>query len=134
MYDDIICQYVAIINKLLTQSRISFSEASSRLVPEEPGVYLIYDKRLDAVIYAGRTKNLRRRLLNDHKRGNIEGSQFRKALQQNFTLSSEKEIKSYILENCSFQFIVIKEFEEIIRLEHFITAVLAPTPNMRLKQ
>jgi len=134
MYDDIICQYVAMINKLLTQSRISFSEASSRLVPEEHGVYLIYDKRLDAVIYAGRTKNLRRRLLNDHKRGNIEGSQFRKALQQNFTLSSEKEITSYILENCSFQFIVIKEFEEIIRLEHFITAVLAPTLNMRLKQ
>jgi len=87
-----------------------------------------------AIIYAGRTKNLRRRLLSDHKRGNVVGSRFRKALQQNFALKSENEITKYILENCSFQFLAIKEFEETVRLEHFTTAVLAPSLNIQLKQ
>jgi len=102
--------------------------------PERLGVYVIYDKRVEATIYAGRTKNLRRRLLGDHKRGNIEGSQFRRALKRNLALKSESEITSYILQNCSFKFIVIEEFEEMVRLEHFITAIIAPALNIQLKQ
>jgi len=62
---------------LLNEPRHRFSEASAN-VPREPGVYVIYDKK--AIIYAGRTKDLRRHLLSDHKRGNTEGSQFRKEL------------------------------------------------------
>ena len=134
MYDSVVSHYIAMINDLLTESRYNFSEASSIDVPEEPGVYAIYDRRVKAIIYAGRTKNLRRRLLSDHKRGNVEGSRFGKALQQSFALESENEITRYILENCSFQFLVIKEFEEMVRLEHFTTAVLAPTLNIQLKQ
>jgi excinuclease UvrABC nuclease subunit len=122
------------MNKLLTEPRFSFSEASSKDVPEELGVYVIYDKKVKSIIYAGRTKNLRRRLLGDHKRGNVRGSQFRRALQKNFALKSESDITSYILENCSFQFLAIKQFEEIIRLEHFATAILAPILNVKLKQ
>lgn len=134
MYDVVISKYVAMMNNLLSEPKLSFSEASSNDVPKEPGVYVIYDKKVKAIIYAGRTKNLRRRLLSDHKRGNVEGSRFRKALQQNFGLKSESEITGYILDNCSFQFLVIKGFEEMVRLEHFITAVLAPILNIRLKQ
>lgn len=114
------------IEKLLTERSYNFAEASSEDVPEKPGVYVIYDKRVEAIIYAGRTKNLRRRLLGDHKQGNIKGSQFRRALKRNLALKSESEITSYILQNCSFKFIVIEEFEEMVRLEHFITAVIAP--------
>jgi excinuclease UvrABC nuclease subunit len=134
LYHDIVSQYVAMMNKLLTESRYNFSEVSSKDVPKEQGVYVIYDKKAKAIIYAGRTKNLRRRLLGDHKRGNVEGSQFRRALKENFALRSESEITSYILENCSFQFLAIKEFEEMVRLEHFTTAILAPILNVKLKQ
>jgi excinuclease UvrABC nuclease subunit len=134
MYDGIVSQYLAMMNKLLTESRYNFSEVSSKEVLREPGVYVIYDKKVKAIIYAGRTKNLRRRLLGDHKRGNVEGSQFRRALQQNFALNSESEITAYILENCSFQFMVIEEFEEMVTLEHFTTAILAPILNVKLKQ
>lgn len=122
------------LKKLLAEPRYRFADASSRDIPKAPGVYVIYDKRVNAIIYAGRTKNLRRRLLGDHKRGNIEGSRFRKVLEQNFDLNSEKEITAYILENCFFLFMVIKEFEEMVRLEHFLTAVLGPILNTRLKQ
>ena len=122
------------LKKLLAKPRYRFADVSPRDIPKAPGVYVIHDKRMNAIIYAGRTKNLKRRLLGDHKRGNVRGSQFRKALGRNFTLSSEDEITSYILKNCSFQFIALEEFEEIVRLEHFALAVLGPILNVRLKQ
>jgi len=134
MYESVVLRYVEKMNELLAKPRYSFSNVSSRDVPQKHGVYVIYDKKLEKIIYIGRTRNLRRRLLGDHKRGNVEGSQFRKALGQKLALKSETEITNYISGNCSFQFMVIKEFEEMVRLEHFATAVLAPILNIRLKQ
>jgi len=122
------------MKKLLAEPSYDFAAVSTGTVPEEPGLYIIHDKRVKAVIYAGRTKNLRRRLLDDHKRGNVKGSQFRRALKQNLALKSEMGITSYILQNCSFQFMVINEFDEMVRLEHFTTAILAPILNIKLKQ
>ena len=120
--------------RLLSRPKRKFSKASSREVPTSPGVYVIYDKKLETIVYIGRTQNLRRRLLGDHKRGNIEGSQFRKALGRNSGLKSENEITNYISENCNFQFIEVKEFEDMVRLEHFATAILAPVLNVKLRQ
>ena len=134
LYESVVSHYVEMLKKLLAKPRYSFADASSRDVPKAQGVYLIYDKRTDVIIYAGRTKNLNRRLLGDHKRGNVRSSQFRKVLGRNFSLDSEDEITSYILRKCSFQFMALEEFEEIIRLEHFATAVLAPLLNIRLKR
>ena len=134
LYDRVILRYLEIMKKLLAEPSHNFAKASSMIVPKEPGVYLIYDKKEEVIIYAGRTKNLRRRLLGDHRRGNIKGSQFRRALKRNLAFESESEITSYILENCSFQFMVVKEFEEMVRLEHFVTAVLAPALNVKLRQ
>jgi len=133
LYENVVSKYLTMMNTLLNEPRLRFSEASAN-VPKEPGVYVIYDEKEKAVIYAGRTKNLRRRLLGDHKRGNIRGSQFRRALRQNPKLDSESQITRYIMENCGFQFMVIKKFEEMVRLEHFTAAVLAPLLNTRLKR
>lgn len=134
MYEDIVSHYVQNLNRLLAEPRLSFAVATSKDVPKASGVYVIYDKRTDLIIYAGRTRNLKRRLLGDHKSGNVKGSQFRKALGRNFVLKSEDEITHYILKNCSFQFFPLEEFEEIVRLEHFTIAVLGPILNVRLKQ
>ena len=112
MYESVVSHYVEKMKKLLTKPRYRCSDASSRDIPKEPGVYVIYDKRMDAIIYAGRTRNLKRRLLDDHKRGNVRGSQFRRALGRNFSLESESGITSYILKNCSFQFMALEDFEE----------------------
>jgi len=122
------------LKKLLAEPRYHFATASSQDIPKAQGIYVIHDKRKDTIIYSGRTKNLKRRLLGDHKRGNIRGSQFRKALGRNFTLKSEDAITTYILANCSFQFMTLEEFEQIVRLEHFAIAVLGPVLNLRLKQ
>ena len=134
LFESVVSQYVEMLKRLLAKPRYRFADTSSGKIPKEPGIYVIHNKRVNAIIYAGRTKNLRRRLLGNHKRGNVRGSQFRKALGRNFTLNSENEITNYILKNCSFQFMVVDEFEEIVRLEHFAMAVLSPTLNVRLKQ
>jgi len=134
LYEDVVSNYVNMLRMLLAQPRYRFAVVTSKDVPKRPGVYVISDKITDAIIYVGRTKNLKRRLLGDHKRGNIRGSQFRKALGRNFDLKSENEITGYILENCSFQFLSLEDFEEIVRLEHFALAVLGPILNVRLKQ
>lgn len=134
LYDRVISRYLAMLKRLLAEPSYNFAEVSSRNVPKKLGVYVIYDKRVNLIIYAGRTKNLRRRLLGDHKQGDVKGSQFRKALNRNLALESENEITNYVLENCSFQFMVIEEFEEMVRLEHFVTAILAPVLNTQLKQ
>ena len=86
---------------------------TSRRVPKESGVYLIHDDSSKQIIYAGRSKNLRTRLLQQHRRGNVRGSQFRKALGQKHNLYSETEISAYIRENCSSQFLPVDKFEEI---------------------
>jgi excinuclease UvrABC nuclease subunit len=120
--------------QILNQPAYRFSEASSQQVPAAPGVYMIHDNSLKQIIYAGRSRNLRIRLLQQHKRGNIKGSQFRKALGQKHNLIAEERISDYITSNCSFQLLVVENFEERVRLEHFITAILAPVLNTELKQ
>ena len=134
MCEDTVAAYLELIKKLLARSSHGFSTAASINVPKKPGVYVIYDRKTDALIYVGRTGDLRRRLLGDHKPGNIEGSQFRKALMQHFSLRSESEVSKYILANCSFQFIPIEDFEKTVRLEHFTTAIIGPILNTKLKQ
>lgn len=134
MYESVVSEYTKKMKELLERPKLSFSEASSGDVSREPGVYVIYNEKLEKIIYIGRTRNLRRRLLGNHKGGNIKGSQFRKALGKSYKLKPEAEITEYILKNCSFRFMVVESFEEMIRLEHFSTAVLAPLLNVRLKQ
>jgi excinuclease UvrABC nuclease subunit len=100
--------------------------ADSRIVPNEKGVYLIYDKA-KGLIYAGQSGRLRPRLFHDHLAGNINGSHFRKSLQQHLGAKSEDEIKRYISNQCVFQFLTTDT--EYKYLEHFAIAVLKPLLN-----
>ena len=133
MYETTISKYLEMMRKLQVEPIHSFDTAS-RNIPDEPGVYVICNNKEKRVIYVGRTKNLKRRILRNHRSGNIEGSQFRKALGKSTGVSSEAEITKFIMDNCSFQFLVLQIFEEAVRLEHFITAILAPTLNVQLRQ
>jgi len=133
-HENVVGIYLRKMMRLLAKPKHDFSKVSLNEVPKSSGVYAIYDKKLDKIVYVGRTKNLKRRLLGYHKRGNIEGSQFRKALGRHLDLSTENEITRYITEKCSFQFIQIQDFEEIVRFEHFIIAIIAPILNVKLRQ
>ena len=133
MFEDILASFHQRLKQLLSQPTYSFVDATSKEVPKLSGVYLIRNSTTKEIIYAGRSKNLRIRLLQQHKRGNIGGSQFRKALAQRYNLDNEPKITEYISINCSFQFLIIESFEEMVRFEHFITAILGPILNTQLK-
>lgn len=132
MLEDVALEYVGKVRELLARESLSFGNVVSGKVPDRPGVYVIFNEQ-DEIIYVGRTRNLRRRLLRDHRRGNVRGSQFRKALMQNYGLTSEEQVDDYV-DRCTFKFKEIEDPQEKIRLEHFATAILAPALNMKLKQ
>jgi hypothetical protein len=131
--ESVVASFFDKLKLVLNQPTYRFATVSSRNVPAGPGVYVIHDESSKKLVYAGRSKNLRARLLQQHKQGNIRGSQFRKALGQKFNLGGEAEISTYIGDNCSFQFLPVESFEEIVRLEHFIAAIMAPVLNTVLK-
>ena len=134
MIESTIELYSKRLAQILNQPVYRFATVTLRRVPKESGVYLIHDDSLKQIIYAGRSKNLRTRLLQQHRKGNVRGSQFRKALGQKHEFGSEPEISAYIRDNCSFQFLPVDKFDEMVRLEHFVTAILAPVLNTELKQ
>lgn len=132
MLEDVARDYVNKVRELLEGKEICFSNVATSEVPEAPGVYVIFNEQ-NEVIYVGRTINLRRRLLREHRRGNVNGSQFRRALSRNFGFESEDQISGYI-DQCTFKFKIIEDSKERIRLEHFAIAVLAPILNTKLEQ
>ena len=132
--EETIASYSDKLTQVLKKPTYNFVQATPEQIPAEPGVYLIHDDTSNQLLYAGRTGNLRTSLLQQDKRGNIEGSQFRKALGQNLNLNDEAKISDFIVNNCSFQFLPVENFEERVRLEHFLTAILAPPLNTKLQQ
>lgn len=131
-FDSAISRYLETMKELLNTTECEFAKPQVA-IPEEGGVYIIHDNATKDVIYVGRTKNLHKRLLSHHRRGNIKGSQFRKALARHSSLKTESEISEYVLANCSFRFMPVEDFENMVRLEHFTTAILGPILNVKLK-
>jgi len=97
-------------------------------VPERPGIYVIYDGGGYAY-YVGQSKNLRRRLLVDHRKGNGKSSIFRRKLSLIKRFESEVTVTSYIREECAFRFLELESERERRELEHFATALLSPVLN-----
>ena len=133
MYENVISGYLEMLHNLLIKTDHSFNDVSKSDLPKSLGVYVICDKRANEIIYAGRTKNLRRRLLGDHRRGNIDGSQFRKAFGRNIGTTDENVISENIRQNCTYGYLPIENFEDAVRFEHFVTAILGPVLNTKLK-
>ena len=99
---------------------------------EKPGLYQIY-ARDGGPIYVGGGNNLKSCLLRDFKKGNVENSQFRKALNQTFDFKSEEEITKHITDNYRYQFEIIEDHRERMKLKHFIIAILVPFLNINLE-
>jgi len=126
----VVQKYLDITIDLLKKKRLNFKNVKLNEVPKKPGVYAIFDK--NDIIYVGRTKNLQRRLIKEHRRGKVEQSQFRRALMNNYGFSDEEQLNRYI-DKCSFSFVEMDKLIEMVRLEHFVTAILKPKLNVELK-
>jgi len=99
-------------------------------VPDCPGIYIIYDGG-GLPCYVGQSRNLRRRLLVDHRAGNCKSSIFRRKLARMKRLDSELAVTFYIREECAFRFLEVESERERLEIEHFAVALLSPVLNAR---
>ena len=118
------------IRELLKQPCLLFDNKLSKSLPKKPGIYRIFEKENpEKTIYIGKSKNLQRRILSDHYKGGRIASTLKRKLIRGIGLSSEKEAMNYLSNNCSVQFMTIKNKNLLTRLEHFAVAVLIPKWN-----
>jgi excinuclease UvrABC nuclease subunit len=116
---------MASLRRLLSARPFTFTSVE---VPERPGIYVIYDGG-GRPCYVGQSRNLRRRLLVDHRVGNGKSSIFRRKLSLIKHFETEIAVTSYIREECAFRFLELESERERRELEHFATALLSPVLN-----
>jgi excinuclease UvrABC nuclease subunit len=116
---------MASLRRLMSARPFTFTSVE---VPERPGIYVIYDGG-GHPCYVGQSRNLRRRLLVDHHKGNGKSSIFRRKLALIKRFESELAVTFYIREECAFRFLELESERERRELEHFATALLSPVLN-----
>ncbi|XOB41822.1 MAG: GIY-YIG nuclease family protein [Candidatus Nealsonbacteria bacterium] len=109
-----------IANQLLNNKPIE----NTRKIPEIQGVYLIYNK--NQIIYAGKGKNLNRRINSDHISGERRGSTsiFRKKIHEIYGIPFGKLMRKWVIDNCKFAYKEIKDKDmcslvEVILIAYF---------------
>jgi len=119
-------EHLALLQK---EPILNFRNLRREDLPASPGIYVIYQiDSPDPPLYVGRSENLARRIWDNHIKGNVEASIFRKKIGQIQKTSDEKAITEYILSHCEFHFLKVSE-PLPSRLEHFAIAVLQPRLN-----
>lgn len=121
--------------------RHSFSDVDWTTVPDEPGVYVIYD--LDEVIYVGMAgrngKGSLRNRLKDHASGQIvnmfaqylflDRVQFVPAERITHPRAAKAACHEYLKGRCAFRFVVTRDGRDARALENQLRMELKPTLN-----
>ena len=112
-----------IAGQLLKKKPLSYVELKG--IPKAQGVYLIYNKK-GIVIYAGKGKNLRRRIKDDHISGEAKftTSIFRRKLSKAYAIKSGKKMRAWVIDNCSFTWVEIPEKDQASLVEDLLIAYL----------
>lgn len=93
----------------------AFSSVVPSDLPEKAGVYVIWLKDTEEVLYVGRTRNIRQRLYTNHLMGNKSSARLKNYLVNDTGLPAIIEYadaKQYMKENCFFQFILVEDNNE----------------------
>lgn len=93
----------------------AFSSVVPSDLPEKAGVYVIWLKDTEEVLYVGRTRNIRQRLYTNHLMGNKSSARLKKYLVDDVNLPDIVEYidaKNYMKANCCFQFILVEDNNE----------------------
>ena len=127
----IIDEYKSLIDNLLDSKKISFDDNLSARLLKEPGVYIIWeiDSDKEIAIYVGKTKNIKRRIKDDHYRGDRVASTLKRKLINNTEYKDEKDVMRYLSNKCYIQFLILEDANLRSRFEHFVISVLSPLWN-----
>jgi len=123
MNRNLIEQAIVIANEL--EDKATESPAT---VPEKGGVYLVYRgvPPTASVIYVGEAKVLKRRITSDHISGEQKAttSEFRKKLNQRFSIPFGPGMRSWVEQNCSFSYVVVEDYDMRVLVEAMLIAAL----------
>jgi hypothetical protein len=85
-------------------------------LPKTQGVYLIRNKE-GRIIYAGKAKNLRRRICHDHRGAGEKKSIFRRKVSRAYGIPAGMSVRDWVRDNCSFAFKEVPEPDLCAALE-----------------
>ena len=111
--------------KNLVKTLISNTHCEVNNLPATQGVYLICSRE-NQVIYVGKSKNLKIRIRNNHISGatNANKSAFRRQLVNSINIDAGIELKQWIIDNCSFSYIEISDYDMCNLVESLTISVL----------
>ena len=114
---------IKMAEQLLKEKDLSFNELNN--IPENQGVYLIYDKQRK-IVYAGKSKNLKGRIRRDHISGEkkFTTSSFRKKLGKVWDIQPGKEMRQMIIDNYSFAWMEIPDRDKTSLVEALLISYL----------
>jgi hypothetical protein len=127
------------LNKLISQPRHRLGILHENEVPENNGVYLIYEDKSMVPIYIGATSKaierkpsgqpsgLRFRIMRNHMR--IHGADNVRKYLASELRRDEKQAIQYLKDHCSCQWLEDNDLREVFLLEHFAIAVFNPRLN-----
>ena len=129
--DDLIAHHRAMLERLLAAPKLPMSALTSRDVPETGGVYhiVLVEGDRQAPFYAGKTRNLRTRVLRNHLEGHQDRSILLRKMIRSGQSADEPLAKMFLKSNCLVQFLVIDDERERAWFEHFAIALLQPKYN-----
>ncbi len=127
-------------NMLLNSNELDYDQAVNRL-PEEPGVYLIHDRKQKKYIYVGKTKNIRKRI-RQHSQHQNENARFYGQPVQKGLIGEGRCVNSvaaqqYLSSNCTVKHLVVPDekrercpWRARSLLEHYAISVIEPVCNI----
>ena len=115
------------LERLLAGSAIRFDEGCRRNLPEQPGIYRIFDiERADQTLRAGRADvTLRQRVYQNHLMGDQAGN-LRAQLVRAGECTDLNLAKDLMRHRLAVQVLPVADQRERAALEHFMLAILRP--------
>ena len=117
-----------IADRLLSSEKIDFNGLTpSRLEDKLPVVYAITDRSNGKVLYVGRTKNLRRRLYNNHLMGPETNARLKKYLVEDLErpdIPDMNAAKQYLIDCCYFQYTPVADMRTRGQIEGLLSYLL----------
>jgi hypothetical protein len=120
-----------LLSNLLTSPAYSFDDNIRSVLPDEQGLYIIYDWAVSSpvVIRAGRTKSasggLKQRVYSNHLMGDQKGN-LRQQLVADHVCADCEAAKNWIRSRCKVRFIPVPDDGIRCWAEHYMLSILRP--------
>jgi len=133
-------EVIYLLSRLLNSAELDYDRACEHL-PEQPGVYLVYDRKQKKYIYADKALDMQKGIRQHTQRQNrLFGSStppIQKGLIDNKLCADSGEAQKYLSANCTVRHLIVLDekqrkqpWKRRALLEHYAICVLEPEYNI----